>query len=52
MVVFAPEDSGTRVHIIHSGWRNAPEWKAARVWQSKAWAAAFKELERVSAPGP
>ena len=36
----------TDVHLIHSGWRNTPEWEEARQWFEKAWGMAFEELEK------
>lgn len=45
-VMFVPEGTFTRVHLLHSGWRNSPQWEEARVWQERAWSGAFKELER------
>jgi uncharacterized protein YndB with AHSA1/START domain len=48
-VMFIPEPAGTRVHLVHSGWRSGVEWEQARVWQEKAWAGALKELERLTA---
>jgi len=48
VVTFVSEGSGTRVHLIHSGWRNSPEWEEARAWQEKAWTGAFEELKRVA----
>jgi uncharacterized protein YndB with AHSA1/START domain len=47
VVSFVPESNGTRVHLIHSGWRSSPEWDAARTWQENAWRGAFEELERL-----
>jgi uncharacterized protein YndB with AHSA1/START domain len=47
VVTFVPERDGTRVHLVHSGWRSSPEWEEARIWQEMAWIGAFKELERV-----
>lgn len=47
-VMFVPEGSGTRVHLVHSGWRSGPQWEEARVWQEQAWSGAFKELERAA----
>ncbi|MBI3289007.1 MAG: SRPBCC domain-containing protein [Elusimicrobia bacterium] len=44
VVTFAPEGAGTRVHLVHSGWRSAPAWEEARAWQEKAWSLALKEL--------
>jgi uncharacterized protein YndB with AHSA1/START domain len=48
VVMFTPEGGGTRVHLIQSGWRSTSEWEEARVWQERAWTAAFKQLERVA----
>ena len=47
VVSFVPESNGTRVHLIHSGWRSSPEWDAALTWQENAWRGAFEELERL-----
>jgi hypothetical protein len=46
VVFFIPDGDGTEVHLIHSGWRNTPEWEDARQWQENAWSLAFKELEK------
>lgn len=48
VIMFIPDRAGTRVHLVHSGWRSSAEWEEARVWQERAWSAAFKELERVA----
>lgn len=48
VVSFVRTEAGTRVHLIHSGWRSATEWEEARVWQERAWRGAFAELERVA----
>jgi uncharacterized protein YndB with AHSA1/START domain len=48
VVGFAAEGAGTRVHLVHSGWRSGAAWEEARAWQEKAWTGAFKELERVA----
>ncbi len=45
VVFFIPEDGSTCVHLIHSGWRSAPEWEEARQWQARAWEVALRELE-------
>jgi uncharacterized protein YndB with AHSA1/START domain len=45
VVFFIPENGSTHVHLIHSGWRSAPEWEEARQWQTRAWEMAFKELK-------
>lgn len=52
VVLFVPEGSGTRVHLVHSGWRSGPEWEGARIWQERAWNGAFDQLERVAALNP
>jgi uncharacterized protein YndB with AHSA1/START domain len=47
-VFFIPEGFGssdrTDVHLIHTGWRSADEWEAARQWFEVSWRGAFKEL--------
>ena len=48
VISFAPEGAGTRVHLVHSGWRSTPEWEEARLWQERAWTGAFKNLEGVA----
>ncbi len=45
VVTFAPVDTRTRVHLVHSGWRDRPEWEEARAWQARAWSFALKGLE-------
>ena len=47
VVSFVPEGSGTRIHLVHTGWRSTAEWEEARIWQERAWLGAVKELERV-----
>lgn len=48
VVAFVPEGTGTRVHLIHSGWRSTADWEEARCWQEKAWLVALGELERAA----
>jgi uncharacterized protein YndB with AHSA1/START domain len=50
VVVFIREGTGTRIHLVHSGWRSSPEWEEARTWQERAWSGAFKELETAAVP--
>jgi uncharacterized protein YndB with AHSA1/START domain len=50
VVAFVPAAAGTRVHLVHSGWRSGPEWEEARAWQERAWSGALRELERVAVP--
>ena len=50
-VAFIAERSGTRLHLVHTGWRSSADWEEARVWQEKAWSIALKELERVVQTG-
>jgi len=51
VVVFIPcvSDSNfyTDVLLIHSGWRNSPEWEEARLYFEKAWAGALNNLEKL-----
>jgi uncharacterized protein YndB with AHSA1/START domain len=46
VVSFAPHGAGTRVHLVHSGWRSTPAWEEARAWQERAWRSAFSELQK------
>jgi len=45
VVTFTPLKNGTRVDLIHSGWRSPEEWQAAANWQEQAWQHALKVLE-------
>lgn len=36
----------TDVHLIHSGWRNSPEWEEARVYFQKAWGSALSNFAK------
>lgn len=47
VVFFIPNDRGTDVHLIHSGWRSSAEWEEARQWQDRAWYGAFQQLEKL-----
>lgn len=44
VVFFIPIGETTNVYLLHSGWRNTPEWEAARLWQDQAWSIAFNAL--------
>jgi uncharacterized protein YndB with AHSA1/START domain len=46
VVFLIPVPGGTEVHLVHSGWRSAPEWEEARQWQARAWRVAFEALEK------
>lgn len=48
VVLFVPEEAGTRVHLVHSGWRSSREWEDARVWQDRAWTGAFRQFEQLA----
>jgi uncharacterized protein YndB with AHSA1/START domain len=48
VVSFVPEAAGTRIHLVHSGWRSSPEWEEARLWQERAWTGAFRQLEQLA----
>ena len=41
---FHPGEGGSRVHLVHTGWRSTPDWDEARRWQSRAWAVALAAL--------
>jgi len=43
----APDENITNIHLIHSGWRNTPEWEEARLWQENAWKTAFTSLDEL-----
>ena len=45
VVTFSPSQQGTRVDLIHAGWRSSSEWQEAADWQHQAWTLAFKKLE-------
>jgi quinol monooxygenase YgiN/uncharacterized protein YndB with AHSA1/START domain len=47
VVVFIPEGAGTRVRLVHSGWRSDDRWEEARRWQERAWRAAFAKLDSI-----
>lgn len=44
---FIPDGDKTEAHLVHSGWRGAPEWEEARRWFVRAWRASFDELKRL-----
>jgi uncharacterized protein YndB with AHSA1/START domain len=46
VVFFIPDDDGTEVHLIHSGWRSTAEWLEAYAWQERAWQIAFSALQK------
>jgi uncharacterized protein YndB with AHSA1/START domain len=45
-VSFIPQKTGTEIHLLHTGWRDTPEWEEARQWFNRTWAAALLELQR------
>lgn len=46
-VGFFPIESGTEVHLVHTGWRESGEWPAAREYFDRAWSEAFLELQQL-----
>ncbi|MDQ3930554.1 MAG: SRPBCC domain-containing protein [Chloroflexota bacterium] len=40
-------ESGTEVHLVHSGWASGDEWEQARLWFDRAWGGAFVALEQL-----
>jgi hypothetical protein len=47
VVSFHPRDAGSRVYLVHSGWRSGPEWEEAHRWQEAAWSGALARLEEL-----
>lgn len=45
-VSFIPCSDGTEVHVLHTGWRETPEWEEARQWFVKSWEMVLSELEK------
>jgi hypothetical protein len=52
VLFFIPYDngneSGTKVHLVHSGWGSGDEWEQARLWFDRAWGLAFGALESLA----
>ena len=48
VVFFIPTQSGTQLHLIHSGWRSSPEWIEAMQWQERAWRVALDALDKIT----
>ena len=46
VVSFIPSPEGTEVHLLHTGWRDTPEWEEARQWFDKSWRMALTELDK------
>lgn len=46
VVSFIPCAVGTEVHLLHTGWRDTPEWEEAREWFDKTWRMALTELDK------
>ncbi|UCD92818.1 MAG: SRPBCC domain-containing protein [Methanobacteriota archaeon] len=46
VVSFIHTEEGTEVHLLHTGWRDTPEWEEARQWFITQWKATFSELEK------
>lgn len=46
VISLVPEAGGTRLHLVHSGWRSGADWEAARQWQATAWEGALDQLRR------
>ncbi|MEM8895861.1 MAG: SRPBCC domain-containing protein [Bacteroidota bacterium] len=43
-VTFSPIADGTKITLIHTGWRNSADWEGARMYFANAWSGAFKQL--------
>jgi uncharacterized protein YndB with AHSA1/START domain len=47
-VAFVPAgEGGTEVHLVHTGWRDTPEWEEAREWFVRNWEGAFAALQKL-----
>ncbi len=46
VVFFIPCQKHTEVHVLHTGWRDTPEWEEARQWFDKAWIMSLSELQK------
>lgn len=40
-----PGQQDTEVHLVHTGWRSAPQWQEARQYFERAWTGALQNLE-------
>jgi hypothetical protein len=45
VVSFIPCSEGVEAHLLHTGWRDTPEWDEAKQWFEEAWMLAFQELQ-------
>ena len=48
VVTFIPIDGGTEIHLLHTGWRDSPEWEEARKWFDNQWELSFVNLQQCS----
>ncbi|NPD88868.1 MAG: SRPBCC domain-containing protein [Asgard group archaeon] len=46
VVTFIPIDGGTEIHLLHTGWRDSPEWEEARLWFENQWELSFASLQQ------
>jgi uncharacterized protein YndB with AHSA1/START domain len=46
MIFFLPQAEGTEVHLLHTGWRDTPEWEEARQFFEMAWKLSFQSLQK------
>jgi hypothetical protein len=46
VVFFIPQEQGTEVHLLHTGWSDTKEWEEARHWFDKTWKTALLELQK------
>lgn len=51
VVFFVLNNDNTEIRLIHTGWRNTPDWNEACVWQEKAWSIAFDNLKQKNIKG-
>lgn len=46
MVFFLPQAEGTEIHLLHTGWRDTPEWEEAKQFFTMAWNMSFQSLQK------
>ncbi len=45
VVIFDEKDSGTGLHVEHSGWGDGEIWEKAREWHQRAWEGVLSSLK-------
>ena len=42
-----PQEGGTLLRFVHTGWGAGPQWDEARKWQAEAWREAIENLKNM-----